>query len=344
MIGLDVVDRLLGVPPEPWWQLADQAQRARILATWLSSLVARDIPISGAAEAYLDRHRRRVAELHRVGADLADRHAVTVIKGPRIARYLPPPLVRQSGDVDLVAPDESSLWRCVLDLRDRLGAVPQGVSVLDSPAGLHIGVAMKWAAEEPFLDKPMGADVTTCAFSGDFKGVPIRVEPLADDDLCGLFAVAEERFQRKYRIKDLLDLLVLAEALEDRLGDGLAEVVCAHAVDLALAPELRQLIGKTNTWVPVSERWQDVLEALRPLAQEERARRRPDREGMHRLRFGYLLDTRASADLAVTVRRREDGDVATTPVGTCLLTDRLVLREDVLAEAVDYARSLAHAV
>jgi hypothetical protein len=340
MIGLDVVDRLLGVPPEPLWRMAEQANRSRILVTWLSSAVARGLPVSERARAHLDRHGRRVAELHRLGAELAQRHGLAVIKGQRIAQYVPPPLIRQSGDVDLVAGDQESLWRCVLDLGERFGAVPQGVSVLDSPAGVHIGVAMKWPAEEPYLDKPMGADITTCAFSGDLKGVPVRVAPLAEDDLCGLFAVAEERFQRSYRIKDLLDLLVLAEVLEDRLGDRLSDVVCSHAQDLALAPELRQLIGKTNEWVPMSERWQEVLAALRPLARQERALRGPDRPGLYRLRFGHLLDTRPSANLAVEIIPREGGDVATTPVGTCLLVDRLVLREDVVAEAIDYARSL----
>jgi hypothetical protein len=341
MIELDIVDRLLGVPPGPWWRMADQAHRARILETWLSSAVARDLPVSAAAREHLDRHRRRVTTLHRLGDDLAGRYGLRVIKGARIARYLPAPLLRQSGDVDLVAPDQASLWRCVLDLGTHFGAVPQGVSVLEGASGIHVGVAMKWPAQEPYLDKPMGADITTCAFSGDLTGVPVRAEAPEPDDLCGLFAVAEERFQRKYRIKDLLDLVVLADPLEARLGDGLADAICGHAERLALAPELRQLIARTTEWVPLSERWRGVLAALEPLARDERDRRGPHRPGMYRLRFGYPLDARASADLAVTILRRADGDVATTPVGTCLLANELVLREDVLADAVDYARSLS---
>jgi|GEM_PF-3684335 len=344
MVDLDTVDRLLGVPPDcPPWRVADMASRAGILATWLSGAQARGLPVGEPARAYLDRARRRVATLHQLGADLAGTHGLTVLKGPRIARYLPAPLLRQSGDVDLVAPDEQSLWRCVLDLAGRFGAVPQGVSVLDGPGGVHLGVAMKWPAEEPYLDKPMGADITTCAFSGDLRGVPVRVAPPAQDDLCGLFAVAEERFQRRYRVKDLLDLLVLADALERRLGDGLAAAVCAAAVDLALAPELRQLVARTDAWVPVSARWRAVLDALGPLARQEKRLRRPDRPGMYRLRFGYPLDEVAGTGLAVRIHPRAGGDVATTPVGTCLLVPRRVLAEDVLAEAVDYARSLATA-
>jgi hypothetical protein len=344
MVDLDTVDRLLGAPPGyPSWRIADMAIRKGILATWLSSAVARGIEISDGARAYLQRNQRRVADLHLIGEEMARTRGVAVLKGPRIAAYLPAPLLRQSGDVDLVAPDQESLWRSALDLSSRYSAVPHGISVLDGPGGIHIGVTMKWPAEEPHLDKPMSADITTCAFAGDLRGVPVRVAPVPQDDLCGLFAVAEERFQHKFRVKDMLDLLALAEVLEQRLADRLPETICEHAARLALAPELRQLIAKTNEWVSISERWQDTLEALRPLAQQEKALRRPDRPGMHRLRFGFPLNADTSADLAVSIHRRNDGDIATTPLGTCLLLDRPVLSEDMLTDAAGYARSLATA-
>jgi hypothetical protein len=324
----------------PSWRIADRAIRKGILATWLSSAIARDIEISDGAHAYLRRTRRRVAQLYAIGEELARAHRVVVLKGPRIAAHLPAPLLRQSGDVDLVAPDQESLWNCASYLTDRYGAMPEGISVLDGPGGVHIGVAMKWAAEEPHLDKPMGVDITTCAFAGDIRGVPVRAAPLGEDDLCGLFAVAEERFQQKYRVKDLLDLLTLAGPLERRLGDRLTEVVCEHATQLALAPELRGLIARAHEWVPVSRRWQETLEALRPIAQREKALRRPDRPGMYRLRFGFPLTQEPSADLALTVHSRQGDPVATTPLGSCLLVERPVLSEDVVADAVNYARSL----
>lgn len=332
MVDMTTVEQLLGVPPgyAPW-RVADMAARARILATWLSSAVARDLELTPGAHAYLARMRRRMTTLHTLGEELATAHGLALIKGVRIARYLPDGLLRQSGDVDLVAPDEAALWRCALDLRDRYGAVPQGVSILTSLDGpRHVGVMLKWPAEEPHLDKPMGADITTCAFCGDLAGVPVRVTPPAEDDLCGLFAVAEERFQRRFRIKDRLDLLALAEALEDRLGDRLGEVVCAAADELALAPELRQLVRKTDEWVPVSARWQSVLAALEPLAAAEKARRRPGRPGVYRLRFGFPLDTTPGDELAVRIQAGPDGPVAATPLGTCLLVEDPVLTPDAL--------------
>jgi hypothetical protein len=342
MVDLDTVDRLLGAWAGcPSWRIADMAIRKSIHATWLSSAVARGMPVSDQAHAYLQRQQRRAAQLRAIGADLVAAHGVTLLKGHQIAVHYPAPLVRQSGDIDLVAPDQESLWRCALDLADRYGAVVHGVSVLDSPQSVHIGVTMKWPAEEPHLDKPMSADIITCAFAGEFRRVPVRAQPPADADLCGLFAVTEERFQHRFRIKDMLDLLVLAEVLERRLATELTGTVCALADQLALAPELRQLITKTDAWVPVSPRWRQTAEALRPLAEQEKARRRPGRAGVHRLRMGFPLTDDASTELDLTIHRRDDGDIVTTPMGTCLLLDQAVLTEDTLAGAVDYARSLA---
>jgi hypothetical protein len=282
--------------------------------------------------------------LHALGAQLSAEHGLTVIKGERIARRLPAPLLRQSGDVDLVAPDEAALWRCVLDLRGRYAAVVQGVSVIDRDGRPpHIMVAVKWAAPEPLLDKPMGVDVTTFAYGGDFRAVPLRANLPGDEDLAGLLAVAEERFQRKFRVKDHLDLLTLAPVLERRYGDDLATVVGAAATQWALAPELRRLIAGTHQWVPVSPVWQRTLNALRRPAREEQARRRPGRAGVHRLRFGYPLDEHAVAGDAVRIHARDGGDIAETPVGRCLLTDRLVVDEEQLSAAIEDLRSPAAA-
>jgi hypothetical protein len=342
MVDLTIVEQLLGVPAryEPW-RVADMAARRKILATWLSSAVARGVALNPGAEEYLARMRRRVAELHAVGQKMARAHQLTLLKGSRIAAFMPEGLLRQSGDVDLVAPDQDSLWRCAVDLRNRYGALLQSVNLMESDAGIHIGVALKWQAEEPFLDKPMGADITTCAFAGDFAGVPVRVTAPPDDDLCGLFAVAEERFQRPYRIKDLLDLLVLAQAAEERLGDRLCDVVCEHAERLSLAPELRQLVRKADGWVPVSQRWQDTAEALKPLAAQEKSLRQPGRPGMYSLLFGFPLDTRRSTEMEMVVHRRPDGNVATTPLGSCLLMDRPVLTAESREEAERFAQLLS---
>lgn len=342
-ITMTVVEELLGVPPGyPSWRIADMARKARALPTWLSTAVARGIPISAGARDLLDRERRRVATLHGTAEAMAAAHRVTILKGVRIATRLPAGMLRQSGDVDLVAADEEAMWSCVRDLIERFDAVPQGVSVMrgiDSD-DVRYGVALKWPAEEAHLDKPMGADVTTCAFAGDFRGVPIRIVPPADDDLCAIVAVAEERFQRRYRLKDLLDLLVLAQVLEARFGDELLDLVPATAYEFCLAPEIVKLIEQADEWVPVSPLWRAIVAALKPIARAEKSLRRSPRSGMHTLRFGMPLDDASAPGNRATLIERAGGDVVTTPVGTCLLVSSPVIDADERAEAVAFARAL----
>lgn len=336
-ISIAAVEALLGVPPGyPPWRVADMARRARALPTWLSTAEARGIPLSPAARDVLDRERRRVRTLHEIAEAMASAHRVTVLKGVRIAAHLPEGMLRQSGDVDLVAADEDAMWECVRDLMARYEAVPQGVSVMRGET-THYGVALKWPAEEPFLDKPMGADVTTCAFAGNFDGVPIRVEPPPDDDLCSIFAVAEERFQRKYRLKDLLDLLVLAGVAEERFGDALLELVPAYAKELCLAPELAKLIERADEWVPVSDLWTAIDAALIPLAEEEKAARKANQRERHRLFFGLPLSQQRTTGRAQIVER-DGGDILMTPIGTCLLVDSPVVDADRHAAALEFIK------
>lgn len=340
---IGTVERLLGVAPDlPSWGVADHAQRAKALATWLSARDLAGQQLTDGDRGYLDRMRRRVGTLHAVGEELAAGYGLRVLKGPRIAAYYPEGLLRQSGDVDLLTPDAASLWAAALDLRTRFGAVLQCLSLLeDGPGPLHLGVSMKWPAEEPHMDKPMGADLNTCAFCGDLKTVPVRVLPPDDEDLCGLFSVAEERFQRKYRIKDLLDFTVLAEAAEQRLGDALVDTVCGHADQLALAPELRSLAKKTGSWNGLSSRWRSVVEELRPLAREEKSLRVPGRPGLHRLRSGLLVNPVPSGEAELRIVRKDDLELAVTPLGICLLVDNPVISGDTWQRAVDISRQLA---
>jgi hypothetical protein len=342
MVELDVVEALLGVPPDsPQWRIADAANRAGVLPTWLSSVAARGMPLTSTAAEYLDRVRVRVGTLHEVGRELRAAHGVRVIKGERIAARFPDGLLRNSGDADIVAPDQSTLWQCVVDLRDGRGAVPQSICILRTDETTHVVVAMKWPAPEPFLDKPLGADIATCAFCGDLRGtVPIRAIPPDDDDLCSLFAVAEERFQRRFSRKDMLDLVVLAEALSERLGPDLPEVVLGAAGPLCLAPELRRLIRKAVGWVDLPAGWTEIADRLKPLAEQEKAARGSgDRKPPETL-YGLPLDAVPSPDPEISVHRFEFGEIARTPVGNCLLLARPELSQDLYDAAMAEARRL----
>jgi hypothetical protein len=338
MVELSVVETLLGVPPDyPSWRVADMAARARILPTWLSSMVAMGRPISPQAADHLARVQRRVAALHQVGDELAAAYDVDVIKGARIAARMPAGLLRNSGDTDVVARNEVALWRCVLDLRERFGAVPQGVNVLRTTESMHLVVAMKWPAEEPELDKPMGADISTCAFSGDMTTVPVRAEPPSDTDICSLFAVAEERFQRRFSRKDMLDMVVLADVLDERFGDTLPALVVHTARELNLAPELAKLLHKTLDWVDLPAVWARIGTELAPAVANEKARRRTDAGDIPKLWFGFPLDDVPSPTLTVRVREFAGTELITTPIGTCLLVDTPNIPAELHAAALEHA-------
>lgn len=338
MIELNIVEQLLGVPPGyERWRVAAIAQKAKITVSWLSSLEARGEQLSGDAQNFLDRARRRVNVLHAVGDDLKARFPITVIKGAEIARRMPAGLLRNSGDSDIVAPDEQALWQVIDYLRGSCGALAQSVSLLRTDTSTDLVVAMKWPAEEPFLDKPLGADISTCAFSGNMKNVPVRAGTPQDPDLCSLFAVSEERFQRKFSVKDMLDFVVLADVIEAR---GLAEAVLDEAENLALAPELLSLLLKTEGWVPLSATWHELADRLQPIAEAERAQRKTGTRPIPQLSFGYPLDDRRSQESKATVHGFDGGEIMSTPIGTCLLVPGTTIDQDLLNAARQAANSL----
>jgi hypothetical protein len=342
-MDFDIIEQLLGSPPDaPLWQVAATANRKKVLASWLSTVVARDIPISAGAQEYLERVQRRVATLHDVGAQVRDRTGVTVIKGERIARHLPPWLLRNSGDADLIADDEQMLWRAVTDVRDSYGAITQSVSVLRTTTEQHFVIAMKWPAEEPLLDKPLGVDVATCAFCGDVAvGAPIRTTMSHDEDIRELHTVAEERFQRKFSVKDLLDFLVLSRRLDQRLDQTLAQRIVAETMELRRTPELLSLIAKTRSWVDLGAHWDGIEQALASAAPAEKVRRAERADELPTVYYGYPLDTTPYPGVVAEFHRIDGLDFATTPIGTCLLLsgEELTLAE--LERAHQVAASLA---
>jgi len=342
-VDFDIIEQLLGSPPDaPLWQVAAAANRKKVLASWLSTVVARDIPIPAGAREYLERVRRRVATLHEVGAQVRDRTGVTVIKGERIARHLPPWLLRNSGDADLVADDERMLWRAVTEVRDTYGAIAQSVSILRTATEQHFVIAMKWPAEEPLLDKPLGADVATCAFCGDVAaGAPPRTAMSDDEDIRGLHTVAEERFQRKFSVKDLLDFLVLSRRLDQRLDQALADRIVAETVELRRAPELLNLIAKTGSWVELGRHWAGIEQELASAASAEKASRAARTEELPSVYYGYPLDSTPVAGEVAEFHRVDGLSFAATPIGTCLLLSGEELTVAELERAQQVAASLA---
>lgn len=341
--AMGLADSFLGAPSDMAdWRVAELAHRKGVLATWLSEIEMSGGSLDPGPADYLSRAWRRVQVLHSLGADLAEMHDATLIKGSMIARHMPLGVLRQSGDVGLVTRDEETLWRVVFDIQLRCEAIVRGLSVLRGGDGdRHIGVWLKWPAEEPLLDKPMGAVVSTCAFTGDLKQVGVRIAEIEDPDLLSLFAVAEERFQRKFRVGDLIDLAVLVPALVATYGDGLADAVTSWAAKLCLAPELLQLSLLVAEWWALPAEWSPVLDELAQLSTVENEARRGGGRVLHHARYGVALDEVSSASgMRLTVHTMPDCELATTPVGTFLLVDSAAINEDTFQHGLVAARNL----
>jgi hypothetical protein len=319
----------LGAPEDMAdWRVAELAHRKGILATWLSEIEMTGGSLEPGPAEYLARAWRRVQMLHSLGADLAAVHDITLIKGSMIARHMPAGVLRQSGDVGVVTRDEATLWRVVFDVQLRCDAIVRGLSVLSGEDGdRHLGVWLKWPAEEPLLDKPMGAVVSTCTFTGDLKQVGVRIADIDDDNLLSVFAVAEERFQRKFRVGDLIDLAVLIPALIEEYGEGLVDTVTGWAAKLCLAPELLQLSRLVNEWWKLPGDWLHVMDALVDLSNVESEVRRTGGRVLHTARYGVALDEVPGSGLRLDVHHMTDCDLATTPVGTFLLVGSAAIDE-----------------
>lgn len=320
-VGSGLAAPFLGSPNDMAdWRVAELAHRKGILATWLSEIEMTGGALGPGPSEYLARAWRRVQTLHSLGADLATVHDITLIKGSVIARHMPAGVLRQSGDVGVVTHDEATLWRVVFDVQLRCDAIVRGLSVLSAEDGdRHLGVWLKWPAEEPLLDKPMGVVVSTCTFTGDLKQVGVRIADIDDDNLLSVFAVAEERFQRKFRVGDLIDLAVLIPVLIAEYGEGLVDTVTGWAEKLCLAPELLQLSRLVKEWWQLPIEWLGVMDALIDLSTVESERRSTGSRVLHTARYGVALDEVPGSGLRLDVHHLTDCDLATTPVGTFLL-------------------------
>ncbi|QHC29535.1 hypothetical protein [Streptomyces sp. HF10] len=130
---------------------------------------------------------------------------------------------------------------------------------------------MWWLGEDPMLDLDRGVEVTTFAYGGlPERGVPLRPELPAEQVYADVLAVAEERFQRDFTLKDVLDLVCVLTSPAAPDPAALARVAAGHA----LAPELEELCLKTTghpALAPVVPA--PLLDGLRESARLERARR-----------------------------------------------------------------------
>lgn len=352
-LHLPLLYRLLDIDPEePVRRLVQKARVSRsMLAVLVLSVAERDGHRlgSGAADE-VRRARSRADEYRRLAAEF-DEPGVRTVKGPGIAGLYPAGLVRPSVDLDVIVPDEGQLWRLAARVRAGRDVQEITVTVLLHGVARHLAVGLKWPSEDPLLDPDHCVELGTLAYEGDLDTVPPRPGLPEEQVLTDLLALAEERFQRPFDVKDLLDLAVL-------VGGGNVELTAAvrTAAEFRLAPELREacLLAAVRLGDPTFDRLAEMLAA--PAAQE-RERRRPGvvgqtlrRQARELLGAGSapgapmlggvpLPPTTADPPATATYRGINGGVVLSCPLGDFLLTNQELVSEELYDSAVAVAQA-----
>jgi hypothetical protein len=268
-VGLPLCYRALDLDEdEPLWSLMRQAR----LSSWtlpqlVLSILDRDgHPLSAGARDELDRAAARQRDYAQVESLLCTTGRARVVKGPSLARRYPAGLVRPVGDLDLVVPAEDALWPAVHTLLVQRRVEDIYVTLFGHPQR-HTLVTAWWPAADPIMDPPLGVELSTAAFGGNQDCVPSRTDLPADSFLADLLSLAEERFQRPFTAKDIIDVAVLGGVQAPRA----AQIVAAAAHHM-LAPELAELLELARTRVEMGT-LTTAAGLLGGPAERERARR-----------------------------------------------------------------------
>ncbi|MFJ6749151.1 hypothetical protein ACIQNI_13310 [Streptomyces sp. NPDC091266] len=337
-ITLDLLYELLGI--ERHWEPILLLRNARIVRGHLPPLVLSVARTSGAAMgpgslAELDRMQRRAATYRAIADELTRIPGTRVLKGPSLAARYPQGVLRPLGDLDVVVPDEPRLWQAAS--RVLAGRPVDGIdiTVLRADGTRHTAIALHWPSEDPMIDPELKVEISTFAYPGDSGAVPLRAATPPEQVQADVLALAEERFQRPFTAKDMLDLAVVFSS------PGLPPWAdLARSADrFRLAPELLELCQAVSGLPALAHTVpRELTHALEERASAEQDRRRSvavdaapaDRSAPVRERLdagmpvhGMLLkraDTPRADAYAVT-EDFSDGTLLRTPVGDFLLVD-----------------------
>ncbi|MFJ8962757.1 hypothetical protein ACIRG5_25530 [Lentzea sp. NPDC102401] len=325
-LDLGLMRDLLGVGEHESDRAVVRAARSAsppLTQTVISVAARGKTPIGTGSTDELRRARSRAARYASLHEAISAVTPARMLKGSSIARFYPPGLVRAGNDVDLLVPDEVSLWKAARVVGDRAEITSADVSVLCLDGRAHLVLGLSWESEDPLLDRDFRAEISTLALVGDYLRVRPRTTLPDDGALAALVCLAEERFQREFGVRDVLDTLLMF----DHHPPGPAEIA-ATAAEYQRAPELLELLTAALA-VHDSPGLAQGVEALRePAATEERRRSAATPDVLPvvdaRLAAGlpvYGLPLReARRDWPVSHLHRADGlHLLRTPVGDFLM-------------------------
>ncbi|WP_159803274.1 hypothetical protein [Arthrobacter zhaoguopingii] len=334
MIDHDWLIHHLGLSPTetPYqaFRVADALHQG-VGVLYLSTVEERGYPIlSPAARALLDRQRHRLHVLDkyaRLACEVAP--SSQIVKGATIRSLYKNPLCRSQTDVDLAFADPIDLWRAAARIRATDDFSDPDLTLMEGdPSQAYI--AFERPAPDIFFEKPVLVELSATPFYGDGRHVSVRAAVPANPLETSLLAICEERFQRAFHLRDLIDAALLLEALE-LTAPGWATNQSDLLERYALAPELQELWGLAadTGLASVPPIWLDA--ARRAEDSKRNQGRSPSRApNLH----GLLVDDAPQGgETPFLLERSGEKPLLLTTVGTFLLTSTPEVSTDEVSRA-----------
>ncbi|MFJ5845545.1 nucleotidyltransferase family protein [Streptomyces sp. NPDC092903] len=214
--------------------------RHKLAGTLLSLWAVGGEELTDGQAAELRTARERVDRYRRVWEELQE-HAPDAfpLKGATIAALYPPGVLRSAGDLDVVCPRHADLWACA---RHLLACGWELVAFTVKPAdpgdtaSPHLGAEFRKPAPDTSQD-PYAVGLFTAEIVTDVHG-PARqlARPPGSAWTTSAVALVAERWERPFRSRDLLDLVLLLQAMDEEA----ARQFGADLDRVGLWPEWRQ--------------------------------------------------------------------------------------------------------
>ncbi|WP_433071255.1 hypothetical protein [Nonomuraea sp. CA-218870] len=208
-------------------------EQPSLVATLLSAWESEGRRLSPALAHELEQQRGRMAFYRGQWARLPARPVS--LKGLEFADRYPGGLVRYMNDLDLWVPDRDRLWALTGWLLGE-GWSMHTATFVRFGGDMEMIVSLRRLPDDPY-GLPYGIELSTVAYLGDGIGAPHRADAPADPVVKNLLALLYERFEQRYRARDVVDAALLLGG-----AGGAALARCAEAVGRAeLWPEYAEL-------------------------------------------------------------------------------------------------------